>query len=145
MKKTYWISCNVEPDIQHLSMDRRRFPSSFVVRPRDLARLLSNFQSSLQEITVIATDPSAVPCDATGEIGGKAVELRSYIDPSKGLVLGNFVHILLLFHVIWPIEVWFFCLQIIVIQLCTHSSGLIQLKSSYSIHTSVILWMLPLA
>ncbi|KAK1277744.1 hypothetical protein QJS04_geneDACA007295 [Acorus gramineus] len=83
MKKTYWISCNVEPDIQHLSLDRRKFPSNFVVRPRDLNRLLANFQSSLQEITVIATETMPLSSDVGGSIGGKAVELRSYIDPTK--------------------------------------------------------------
>lgn len=84
MRKAYWITCNVEPNIQHLSLDRRRFPSNFVVRPRDLNRLLANFQSSLQEITVIATEPTSFPSDAASEIGGKAVELRSYVDPTKG-------------------------------------------------------------
>lgn len=84
MKKAYWISCNVEPDIQHLSLDRRKFPSSFVVRPRDFNRLLSNFQSSLQEITIIATEPVPTPSASGTMIGGKAVELRSYIDPTKG-------------------------------------------------------------
>ncbi|MQL97969.1 hypothetical protein Taro_030675, partial [Colocasia esculenta] len=83
VRKTYWITCNVEPDVHQLSLDRGRYPSSLVVRPRDLARLLGNFQSSLQEITIIATDPSMVPSDARDEIGGKAVELRSYIDPLK--------------------------------------------------------------
>ncbi|KAJ9681869.1 hypothetical protein PVL29_017979 [Vitis rotundifolia] len=83
VKKAYWITCNVEPDIQHLSLDRTRFPSNFVARPRDLNRLLANFQSSLQEITIIATEPTSLPSDAAGEIGGKAVELRSYIDPTK--------------------------------------------------------------
>ncbi|CAB4315653.1 unnamed protein product [Prunus armeniaca] len=83
MKKSYWIICNVEPDIQHLSLDRRRFPSSLVVRPRDLNRLLANFQSSLQEITIIATEPTSMPSDVASEIGGKAVELKSYIDPTK--------------------------------------------------------------
>ncbi|KAJ4838816.1 hypothetical protein Tsubulata_032853 [Turnera subulata] len=83
MRKAYWITCNVEPDIQHLSLDRRRFPSSLVVRPRDLTRLLGNFQSSLQEITIIATEPASMPSDAASEMGGKAVELRSYIDPTK--------------------------------------------------------------
>ncbi|CAL5194745.1 unnamed protein product [Lathyrus oleraceus] len=83
MRKTYWITCNVEPDIQHLSLDRQKFPSNFVVRPRDLNRLLANFQSSLQEITIIATEPASVPPDSANEIGGKAVELRSYIDPTK--------------------------------------------------------------
>ncbi|XP_077240720.1 cell cycle checkpoint control protein family isoform X2 [Tasmannia lanceolata] len=82
-RKAYWISCNVEPDIQHLSLDRRKFPSNFVVRPRDLNRLFANFQSSLQEITIIATEPTSLPSDTEGAIGGKAVELRSYIDPTK--------------------------------------------------------------
>lgn len=84
MRKAYWIICNVEPDIQLLALDRRRFPSSLVVRPRDLNRLLANFQSSLQEITIFATEPTSLPSDAASEIGGKAVELRSYIDPTKG-------------------------------------------------------------
>ncbi|KAL8527973.1 hypothetical protein ACS0TY_005691 [Phlomoides rotata] len=83
MKKAYWITCNVEPDIQHLSLDRRKLPSSFVVKPRDLNRLLANFQSTLQEITIIATQQSVLPPDAADQIGGKAVELRSYIDPTK--------------------------------------------------------------
>lgn len=84
MKKTYWITCNVEPDIQHLSLDRRRFPSSLVVHPRNLSKLLGNFQSSLQEITIIATDQTSFPSDAASEIGGKAVEFQSYVDPTKG-------------------------------------------------------------
>ncbi|GAB2277457.1 hypothetical protein Dimus_012163 [Dionaea muscipula] len=84
MRKTYWITSNVDPDIQHLSLDKAKFPSDFVVRPRDFNRLLStNFQSSLQEITIIATEPSSAPSDIANEIGGKAVELRSYIDPAK--------------------------------------------------------------
>lgn len=90
-RKTYWFSCNVEPEIQHLSLDRRRLPTSFVVRPRDLTCLLSNFQSSLQEITIIATDPSKVPSDAEEEIAGKAVELRTYIDPAKGFHFRRFI------------------------------------------------------
>ena len=84
MKKTNWITWNVEPDIQHLSLDRGRFQSNFVVRPRDLNRLLANFQSSLQEITIIATEPTSLPSDDASEIGGKALELRSYVDPTKG-------------------------------------------------------------
>ncbi|XP_052191977.1 uncharacterized protein LOC127801143 isoform X2 [Diospyros lotus] len=83
MRKAYWITCNVEPDIQHLSLDRRKLPSSFVVRPRDLNRLLGNFQSTLQEITVIATEHTSLPPDLASEIGGKAVEFRSYIDPTR--------------------------------------------------------------
>lgn len=78
MRKTYGIPCNIETDIQHLSFEREKFPSNLVVRPQILNRLLANFQSSLQEITIIATEPSPLPSD------GKAVELRSYLDPTKG-------------------------------------------------------------
>ncbi|KAK3418648.1 hypothetical protein EUGRSUZ_H04558 [Eucalyptus grandis] len=83
IKKTYWITCNVDPDIQQLSLDRRRYPSNFVVRPHDLNRLLANFQSSLQEITIIATERNSNPSDAASEFGGKAVEFQSYVDPTK--------------------------------------------------------------
>ncbi|VVA96574.1 unnamed protein product [Arabis nemorensis] len=83
LKKTYWITCNVEPDIQQLSLDKGRFPSGLVVHPRNLSKLLGNFQSSLQEITIIATDQTSFSSDAASEIGGKAVEFRSYVDPTK--------------------------------------------------------------
>ncbi|CAL4914350.1 unnamed protein product [Urochloa decumbens] len=83
VRKTYWIACSAEPEVQSLALDRGRFPSRLAIRPRELARLLSNFQSSLQELTIIATDPAAVLPDAGGDVGGKAVELRSYNDPAK--------------------------------------------------------------
>uniref|UniRef100_A0A0D9VTX4 Cell cycle checkpoint control protein RAD9A n=1 Tax=Leersia perrieri TaxID=77586 RepID=A0A0D9VTX4_9ORYZ len=85
VKKTYWISCSAEAEVQTLSLDRGSFSSHLTIRPRDLARLLSNFQSSLQELTVIATDPAAGLSNVgvDGEVEGKAVELRSYIDPTK--------------------------------------------------------------
>ncbi|CAN6468352.1 unnamed protein product [Victoria cruziana] len=83
MKKSYWINCNVQPDIQRLNLDKGKFPSHFVVKPRDLNRLLSNFQASLQEITVIATETLPVTSSTADAVGGKAVELRSYIDPTK--------------------------------------------------------------
>ncbi|KAL3728334.1 hypothetical protein ACJRO7_033000, partial [Eucalyptus globulus] len=65
INKTYWITCNVEPDIQQLPLDRRRYPSNFVVRPCDLNRLMHD------------------PSDAASEFGGKSVKFRSYIDPTK--------------------------------------------------------------
>uniref|UniRef100_A0A804LK50 Cell cycle checkpoint control protein RAD9A n=1 Tax=Zea mays TaxID=4577 RepID=A0A804LK50_MAIZE len=83
VRKTYWIVCSAEPEVQSLSLDRGRFPSRLAIRPRELARLLSNFQSSLQELTIIATDPASGLPDASGDVGGKAVELRSYNDPTK--------------------------------------------------------------
>ncbi|KAI6692422.1 hypothetical protein NL676_020132 [Syzygium grande] len=40
-------------------------------------------KSSLQEITIIATECNSDPSDAASEYGGKAVEFQSYIDPTK--------------------------------------------------------------
>ncbi|KAL4202813.1 hypothetical protein AMTRI_Chr02g223050 [Amborella trichopoda] len=83
LRKTYWITCNIQPEIQHLSLDKSKFPSYFVIKPRDFSRLLANFQASLQEITVIATESTPLTTNADSTMGGKAVELRSFIDPAK--------------------------------------------------------------
>ncbi|KAL6894003.1 hypothetical protein ACP4OV_008101 [Aristida adscensionis] len=83
VRKTYWIACSAESEVQTLALDRSRFPSRLAIRPRDLARLLSNFQSSLQELTIIATDAAAGLPDTGGDVEAKAVELRSYNDPTK--------------------------------------------------------------
>ncbi|VAH90839.1 cell cycle checkpoint control protein RAD9B isoform X2 [Triticum aestivum] len=82
-KKTHRISCSAESDVQTLALDRNGFPSRLAIRPRDLTRLLSNFQSSLQELTFIATQPAARLPGVDDATGGKAVELLSYIDPTK--------------------------------------------------------------
>ncbi|KAL3728313.1 hypothetical protein ACJRO7_032979 [Eucalyptus globulus] len=59
IKKTYWITCNVDPDIQQLSLDRRRYPSNFVVRPRDLNRLLANFSHPFRKL--LSSQRNATP------------------------------------------------------------------------------------
>lgn len=84
IRKTYWTTCINEPDMQHVALDRESFPSHLVVKPCDFNRLLANFQQSLQEITVIATEPlSMSSLGSRTSSDGKAVELRSYIDPVK--------------------------------------------------------------
>lgn len=91
IRKTYWITCTSDPDMHHVALDRKSFSSHLVVKPSDLNRLLANFQSSLQEITLIATEPS--PLSSFGirsSSEGKAIELRSYIDPAKGT---HFIHL----------------------------------------------------
>ena len=47
---------------------------------RDMRRLLSSFQSSLEEITIIAR-----PTDVYGfDAATKVLQLQSYSDPSRG-------------------------------------------------------------
>ena len=86
IRKTYWITCTNDPDMQHVALDRKSFSSHLVVKPSDLNRLLANFQSSLQEITLIATEPSPLASfGMRNSSEGKAIELRSYTDPVKGM------------------------------------------------------------
>lgn len=82
MRKTYWITCNNDTEMQNVLVERNSFPSHLVVKPRDLSRLLAHFQSSLQEITLIATEPISSQANTDSE--AKAIELKSYIDPARG-------------------------------------------------------------
>lgn len=84
LRKTYWISCQEELVLQHVAVDKRSLPSNFVVKPRDFNRLLGNFQSSLQELTLFATQPSETPPESETGTESKAIELRSYTDFVKG-------------------------------------------------------------
>jgi cell cycle checkpoint control protein RAD9A len=85
IRKTYWISCSNDCEILQAAVDRNTFPSHLVVKPKDLSRLLGNFQASLQEITIIATEPAATPyTEASAGTEAKAVEMRSFVDRTKG-------------------------------------------------------------
>jgi hypothetical protein len=70
--------------MQNVMVERNSFPSHLVIKPKDLGRLLGHFQSSLQEITLIATEPVSTDMDPDSE--AKAIELKSYIDPARGKV-----------------------------------------------------------
>ncbi|CAM6093463.1 unnamed protein product [Calypogeia fissa] len=82
VRKTYGICCNSVDELHDIAVDRNTMPSHLVVKPRDLTRLLSHFQSSLQEITFILTEPLSTPTDSEST-EAKAVEMRSYIDPTS--------------------------------------------------------------
>jgi len=94
VRKTYWISCVVERDVLAAAIDPGAYPSSIVASPRDLNRLLANFQPTLGEITVIATEAAgggSLQGSAPSDEGGpetRAVELRSYVDPSASRECG---------------------------------------------------------
>ncbi|KAG0584518.1 hypothetical protein KC19_3G214900 [Ceratodon purpureus] len=81
IRKTYWITCNNDTEMQNVMVERDSFPSHLVIKPKDLGRLLGHFQSSLQEITLIATEPVSTEMDPDSE--AKAIELKSYIDPAR--------------------------------------------------------------
>ncbi|KAI6692427.1 hypothetical protein NL676_020137 [Syzygium grande] len=79
----------------------RRYPSNFVVRPRDLNRMLANFQSSLQEITIIATECNSNPSDAASEFGGKLLSSKATS------ILPKVDMDYILFNRIWRRTSWF--------------------------------------
>lgn len=81
IRKTYGITCNNDTEMQNVLLERNSFPSHLVIKPKDLSRLLGHFQSSLQEMTLIATEP--VTIDMGSESEAKAIELKSYIDPAR--------------------------------------------------------------
>jgi hypothetical protein len=143
LKKTYRISCTAESEVQTLALDRSRFPSRLAIRPRDLTRLLSNFQSSLQELTIIATEPAAgLPC-VDDDIGGKAVELLSYIDPTKGAILFYVAGVVVKFSLNsagdWVVNCdVVFGLQMTMTVGCTRNCGSTQQRSSWSMCMLVI-------
>lgn len=83
MRKTYGICCHSDDELQDVAVNRNTLPSHLVVKPRDLTRLLGHFQSSLQEITFILTEPISTPT-GSDTVEAKAVEMRSYIDPTSG-------------------------------------------------------------
>lgn len=93
LRKTYWTPCVVERDVLAAAIDPAAYPSSIIASPRDLNRLLANFQPTLGEITVIATEalnpsmPGSAPSQE-GEPETRAVELRSYVDPSASCECG---------------------------------------------------------
>lgn len=86
IRKTYWITCNNNTEMQNVLVERNSFPSHLVIKPRDLSRLLGHFQSSLHEITLIATEPISTDMDLDSE--AKAIELKSYIDPARDVTDG---------------------------------------------------------
>lgn len=84
-EKSHEITCKVEPGIHHCNLDIKEFRSNLIVRPQEMNVLLSNFPSSIQDITMIVTDPNSFHTGSANDICRKAVELRNYVDPRKGM------------------------------------------------------------
>eukprot|EP00850_Spirogloea_muscicola_P000941 SM000003S11186 [mRNA] locus=s3:1454462:1458011:- [translate_table: standard] len=86
VKKTYWVTCNQGVEMLTASVDHRLLPSYMVIKPKDFNRLLGNFQSTLPEVTLIATEPaSATNCSTESYSETKAIELRSFVDSARVL------------------------------------------------------------
>ncbi|CAI7891515.1 unnamed protein product [Closterium sp. NIES-54] len=111
MRKTYTIACVNDREVLSASIDPSTYPSSLVARPKALLQLLNHFQSTLSEITIIAADPEDVTGSGTGTGGGaagrgggseaKAVEMRSYVEPTLagGVLKHRRMHV-------WVCVVW---------------------------------------
>eukprot|EP00850_Spirogloea_muscicola_P007220 SM000036S13264 [mRNA] locus=s36:221862:225419:+ [translate_table: standard] len=84
VKKTYWVTCNQGVEMLTASVDHRLLPSYMVIKPKDFNRLLGNFQSTLPEVTLIATEPASATNGSTESYSEtKAIELKSFVDPAR--------------------------------------------------------------
>eukprot|EP00884_Botryococcus_braunii_P012178 jgi/Botrbrau1/20961/Bobra.0135s0079.1 len=72
--KEYTIPC-MESEILQAAVDRASLPTCVVAAARELNKLLSSFQSNLEEITIIAMPES--------DRASKPVQLHSFLDPAK--------------------------------------------------------------
>ncbi|GFR48808.1 hypothetical protein Agub_g10759, partial [Astrephomene gubernaculifera] len=77
--KRYVFNC-LDGEVLQANVDRDTCPIVVVAEASELDKLLSSFQHTLEEITLIANPLSA----ASVANGHKACELRSFVDPLKG-------------------------------------------------------------
>ncbi|GLI67952.1 hypothetical protein VaNZ11_012284 [Volvox africanus] len=77
--KRYAFDC-LDGEVLQATVDRDAYPTVVVAEASELEKLLSSFQHTLDEITLIANPESA----AALVNGHKACEIRSFVDPLKG-------------------------------------------------------------
>ena len=87
--KTYDVACLAEPEILCASIDRHTLPVRLSVRPKALAKLLANFHSSQNDVTLLSLPPAAP--GGPPEASVKRLRLLSFTDPAKALVPGAHV------------------------------------------------------
>ncbi|GIL57565.1 hypothetical protein Vafri_12774 [Volvox africanus] len=77
--RRYAFDC-LDGEVLQATVDRDAYPTVVVAEASELEKLLSSFQHTLDEITLIANPESA----AALANGHKACEMRSFLDPLKG-------------------------------------------------------------
>ncbi|KXZ55702.1 hypothetical protein GPECTOR_2g1252 [Gonium pectorale] len=76
--KRYSFNC-LDGEVLQATVDRDAYPTVVIAEASELEKLLSSFQHTLDEITLIANPVSA----AALANGHKACEIRSFVDPLK--------------------------------------------------------------
>lgn len=68
-------------DEEHLAanVDKDNYPASITADAFQLHRVLASFQSTLDEITLVARP------EATGQANQQAIQMLSYVSASKGM------------------------------------------------------------
>jgi hypothetical protein len=84
--KTYDVACLADPEILCASIDRHTLPVRLTVRPKALARLLANFHSNQNDVTLLSLPPAAP--GGPPEASVKRLRLLSFTDPAKAMVPG---------------------------------------------------------
>jgi len=78
LQKTFMVQC-MDTEILQASVDKDQFPVTVVAETGEMNKLLSTFQSSLDEIIILCN-----PDSGSGPGRPKPVQLQSFFDPAKG-------------------------------------------------------------
>ena len=57
--KTYDVACIAEPEVLCANVDRRTLPVRVVAKPKEFAKLLANFHSGQNDVTLLSLPPGA--------------------------------------------------------------------------------------
>ena len=86
--KTYDVACLADPEILCASIDRLSLPVRLTVRPKALSKLLANFHSNQNDVTLLSLPPAA---GGPAEASVKRLRLLSFMDPAKAMLPGTHV------------------------------------------------------
>ena len=87
--KTYDVACLADPEILCASIDRLTLPVRLKVRPKALSKLLANFHSNQNDVTLLSLPPAAP--GGAAEASVKRLRLLSFQDPAKAMLPGTHV------------------------------------------------------
>ena len=87
--KTYDVACLAEPEILCATIDRHTLPVRLTVRPKAMSKLLANFHSNQNDVTLLSLPPAAP--GGPPEASVKRLRMLSYQDPAKAMLPGTHV------------------------------------------------------
>ncbi len=81
--KTYDLDCT-NSEVLHATVDKDSYPTQVIAEASELNKILSSFQSTLDEITIIANPEHRASASSIH----RACQMQSFYDPEKGVEKG---------------------------------------------------------